>query len=520
MEINNTSEPLRLLTDLNQDVFRYGLQKYNDSIYEDPTYLGFTIEIDDTSALFTDVLPFLENKGINRSELKARIPVYNEFITRIKQIFNSQESIRNDFDKSVFIKQHYINSVNGLDNLTKKFNVWKEDILTFELHEDIGLFSSYLSYLYNNLTWSYENGRELIPENLLKFNLYIKISEIRNLTSIGLANSKDQRDQQIFNALKNNVTAITYKLYDCQFDFMNAKPFEDEISQSGIDATPPGHSVLTLDMYYKSVTRSIYNPLVSNAISMNDNKIDLDILIVGRDGYANPSGQSSNADLLGPDEELFQKESLDTTDNSKNNREGFLASNRKPSLIKTKTAELRNRLNRNNEISNPDDLTIENDIETNEFDNEAPELTEKQKRLNDMIAYNDQLKPVDVDLNKRDNVSAQDLADSNGNLNGNKLQQLIADPQASLEAAKDKAMNLGENAILLAKQRATNLIKQKRNELIRTFVNDLTQTVGIKKITPENVYEEQNFVANQLQSIYGAMGASITDDVIKTLTGN
>jgi hypothetical protein len=67
------------------------------------------------------------------------------------------------------------------------------------------MWSSYLTYLYNNLTYSYENGRELIPENLLKFNMYIKISEIRNFTSTEKFNSTDQRDINIANALKNNV---------------------------------------------------------------------------------------------------------------------------------------------------------------------------------------------------------------------------------------------------------------------------------------------------------------------------
>ena len=37
---------IRMMTDANQDIFRYGLHKYGDSEHEDPTYLGFTLEID------------------------------------------------------------------------------------------------------------------------------------------------------------------------------------------------------------------------------------------------------------------------------------------------------------------------------------------------------------------------------------------------------------------------------------------------------------------------------------------
>jgi hypothetical protein len=122
----------RTIVDPNQDVFRYGLHKYRDSKYEDPTYLGFTIELDDNSALFTQVLPFLERRSAaNWTELKSRIVIYQQFVDKIKQIFNSQESVKEEFDKTRFIKQHYINTVSGLDNLKKKFNVYREDRLKF-----------------------------------------------------------------------------------------------------------------------------------------------------------------------------------------------------------------------------------------------------------------------------------------------------------------------------------------------------------------------------------------------------
>jgi len=277
-EYSKDVENFRTLVDLNQDVFRYGLhQKYDKSLsdYEDPTYLGFTIELDSNSPLFTKVLPFLnDTQHSNRVEMKARVKIYNEFVDKIKQIFNSQDSVTEQGESTQFVKQHYINSITGLQHLQQKFINWKEDKLSVELFEDIAQFSSYVAHLHNTLEYSYINQRNIIPENLLYFNMFVRFSEIRNLTSTE-SNRDYTRDinPDIIskgNALKYNVTSIVYKLVDCKFDFFESKPFEDTVTQAGIDATFPAASILGLDIYFKSVRRQIFNPLINGAVSFND----------------------------------------------------------------------------------------------------------------------------------------------------------------------------------------------------------------------------------------------------------
>lgn len=528
---NENFDGVRLISDYNQDTFRYGLQKYTNSQFEDPTYLGFTIELDENCPLFTEVLPFLENRGAYRKELRARIPVYQEFINKVRMVFNSQESVLNDFEKSVFIKQHYINSISGLDGLTKKFNIWKEDKLEFQLHEDITLFSNYLASLYNNLTWSYENGRELIPENLLKFNLHIKISEIRSLTSIGLASSQSQQDQQIYNALKNNVTSITYTLYDCLFNFMESKPFTDEIAQSGIDATNPGHSIVDFEIYYKSVSRIHFNPLVENALTMNDLNVDLSLLVVGGSGALvnraewddtvdwqhNFTSSPESGFLTNNDGSPFQKKSYAQL--STHNKMTFLAENRKP----TDLNQLNLRNKKESDTSDPDDLNIIND-ETIEMTGEGSlELTEKQKRIASLQDFNLEHAPNIQELNNRNydkDLATDIIGEYNRKAGMSDFERLLEDPQQAANKSLNNIRLAGEDAINLAKQRSIDRIKQGRNQLIRTFVYDVADTVGITKITPANVYTDNNYFINQLQSIYNAMGSSITDDVINILTGN
>lgn len=509
-----TNNILRTVVDKNQDVFRYGLNKFDDSNYEDPTYLGFTLEIDSNSALFTDVLPFLEKYSSKYPELKARIPVYKEFLNRVKQIFNSQDSVNNEQDKTQFIKQHYINSVSGLDNLKKKFVEWREDKLTIELYEDIALFSSYLAYLYNNLVYSYENGRNLIPENLLKFNLYIRISEIRNLTSVGKLNSNDISDRRIVDALKNNVTCIVYKLYDCEFDFFNSSPMPDQIVQSGIDASYPGQAVLELDIYFKSVSRQIFNPLIKNSLAMNDNKVDLDVIIVNSSGQPNPSGTQLNPSqtVNNSDGSLYQKENVQSVAVYK--QEAFTNSiNKKPSSLNTYDSEVL----RNSEIAE------QNDFKT------------KEKIINDIISHNDELSSTTIQ-NIQNNIPTDDVVNNdiiNANVNGDNNNRIINSPNilvqekfAAQKTINDKRLDLQNNinkninkTIQEERNRNITKLKQYRNELVRNFIFDLSETVGLKKIIPANVYDN-DYYQNLLDSFKKDVGGPIAGGIIGLITNN
>jgi hypothetical protein len=493
---------LRTIVDANQDIFRYGLHKYRDSAFEDPTYLGFTIELDDNSALFTQVLPFLEKRGNqNWTELQSRIPVYKQFVSKIQQIFNSQESVVTEFDKTRFIKQHYINSVTGLNNLTKKFNLYQEDKLDFQLHEDIAMWSTYLSYLYNNLTYSYENGRELIPENLLKFNMYIKISEIRSLTSIGKLKSNDASDLQIADALKNNVTQLVYKLYDCQFNFIGATPVDDTINQAGIDTPTFAPSIVPFSVFFKSVSRQIYNPLITNSLAMNDNKIDLDVILVNPSGDANPGGQTTD-NKLGPDGKPFQKQQVDSVSKFKQEAFKTVKSSKKPSAPST--------------VDNEEDAyRSRNDISG--LHRKRNELIEENEPLK---AYQRPGQPDERPQGAPDDLIAE-----------NKRPSFLDDPQQALDNFGEKLGKRIENTLNLQKDRAINRIKQKRNELVKTFIYDIQNRIGIKTIVPANVYVNNKYLPHKdkdgniiggtiLDQLASDVGVSTSSALINIITGN
>lgn len=496
--INKFQKPydIRRMVDGNTDVFRYGLQKEIDSQFEDPTLLGFTIEIDNdaSNALFNQVLPFLEKHSVKRKEHNSRIPIYNDFKNRILQIFRSQESIEQASDSSVYIKSHYINTVSGLNNLAKKFIKWKEDALEIELYEDISLYTSYIASLYNNLVYSYESGRTLIPENLLKFDLNIKISEIRNLTSIRKLASTNATDQEIANALKNNVTCITYKLHDCQFDFVESLPFADSITQSGIGAALPTNSVVNMKIYFKSVSRKMYAPLVTKSLQMNDNSYDLGLVVVGLGGDKKTNGQatSNNTTITNPDDTSFQKSESTTQAQAAPNSDFLNSYFKKPSSGDTYE----------NEVAKHEDLKQD---ETG--------LIANSKLIREILEYNAPLQPKFGLANKpADKTLDEDVG-------GFDFSEIVSNPQKALNEAESriakKATFIG-NSLL---QKAKNAINQRRAELINKFVHDVAKKVGLKKITPANVYDTPNYFKDELARIGNQAGFDILNEINKAGQG-
>jgi hypothetical protein len=96
------------------------------------------------------------------------------------------------------------------------------------MSEDVTMNGGYLSMLYKTLSYSKINGKQIIPENLLRFDMDIIISEIRNynkvLKSITQTNLDDNANttedsKNIVNIVSDNMSRYVYHLYDCQFVF-------------------------------------------------------------------------------------------------------------------------------------------------------------------------------------------------------------------------------------------------------------------------------------------------------------
>jgi antitoxin component HigA of HigAB toxin-antitoxin module len=255
------------------------------------------------------------------------------------------------------------------------------------------------------------------------------------------------------------------------------------------------HSVVGFDVFFKSVSRQIYNPLIPNSVAMNDNKIDLNVIVINESGDANPNGQitdGSGTDL-GTNGEPFQKQQLDGVGLFQ--QEAFTAANSNKKVSSLRTAQ--------NEINLNANAQVDNDI------------TALNNELNEIKEYNKGLATVPRNTNENpENLGVDGL------IAGNQQQSLFDDPQQKLTDLNNKISSKTDNTLALQKQRALNLVKQKRNELVRSFIADVTNTVGLKRIVPDNVYETSTLPDNLLNQLASDVGLTSTDELVNILTNN
>lgn len=250
--------------------------------YEDPTYLIFDIQIDtDHSPLFSkfaddiSALNFMKNYSDSIPEILERLNIgitesndmLSEFQNQFLKLFQTTTPNSSDYPNNGS-KQHYIESISGLDILNKKLINYPEDFITFTVSEDITMLLQYITELYNNLTYSYNTQRQLIPDNLLRFNLKIILSDFRNMKIetnkiLSLMNSGSNIDA--FETYEDQINVykskMIYILHDCQLNFFESKSFGDGVTRGGFGSSKPSElSKNIFKINFKSVSK-IMSPL-------------------------------------------------------------------------------------------------------------------------------------------------------------------------------------------------------------------------------------------------------------------
>jgi len=258
-----------MYTDID-NLFRYS--KDIDTVFDDPTYLGYTLKIEtESSALWNygvvdiaepgetgSALSFI-NKYATIPEIAQRRDIYFEFLTRFSQLFGTT------LNYNKFVKSNYIESITGLDKLMEKMVKYNaEDKLTVMLTEDVSLKSTYISELYNNLIYSYNNQRYVMPENTLRFDLLIEISDIRVFRNV----VADGSGSTIFST-NSTPPKMVFRLHDCNFDFFKSRPFPDGITMGGGDQADKSARNISFDIKYKSITREFSSPLINSMSLFN-----------------------------------------------------------------------------------------------------------------------------------------------------------------------------------------------------------------------------------------------------------
>jgi hypothetical protein len=148
---------------------------------------------------------------------------------------------------------YYLQKIDGLSKLiesntsdTKKFLTdYNKDVIKLTFLEDVSATMGTLAHLYKLLYWSKPNGKGLIPENLLRFNCDIIVSECRNFNRVRKATKTG--DLEI---IKDNVSRYIYQLRECQFYF-NTMPHEDSIDMGNIKTYGEGQGAYEVTFDYK-----------------------------------------------------------------------------------------------------------------------------------------------------------------------------------------------------------------------------------------------------------------------------
>lgn len=230
----------------------YRLALFDNTPYEnnDPVIFGFELIIDSySSPLLNGSVEDFINQFSSISEVAARKYVLADFKEQFIKIFRTNGNIfidqesnnqiktsiiskgyPNDNSSSSFLFEggrkaymsYYLKKVTGLELLLetnssnkKKYLVdYRTDVIKLTFNEDVSLTLGTLEHLYKLLFWSKPTGKNIIPDNLLRFNCDIIISEVRNLNRVRRA--IDTGDLEV---IKENVSRHVYSLKECQFWF-------------------------------------------------------------------------------------------------------------------------------------------------------------------------------------------------------------------------------------------------------------------------------------------------------------
>ena len=259
-----------------EEAFKYSL---NIDDYEDPTYLMFNTKfLSDTSPLFNygnfannptgasgdttfqrnSSAPTILDKYKNIDEMAIRIPIYYEFIELLTSIFSTT------FHSTPWVKSYYIEMITGLDKLNAKMVKYDDkngDKITIQLSEDVAMRATYLAEMYNNLCYSFKDQRYMIPDNCLRFDLMIEITDIRLFK---IFDGLDDNDIKKF-SVNNNPPSIIYTLYDCNFDFFQSQAFDAGLQVGGVSSAADKKAAnLSFDIKYKSISREFKSPIINS----------------------------------------------------------------------------------------------------------------------------------------------------------------------------------------------------------------------------------------------------------------
>ena len=238
--------------DQNQIPIGAALNQYND-IYlssfvqtnkdnEDPVSFGYDIIIGyDNSPLFNGAIEDFIINFSSYSEISSRLDILSQFKTQFFKFFKiDSPTSTNSIDDSIKIRTYYLKKLVGLDNLSESILPGKskqfinygadDEVLTLTLNEDVAANMGYLAALYKTLTWSKVHGKKMIPDNLLRFDMEIVVTEAKKY------NRATKNSDNTLSQYADFISRYRYTVYECQF-FFDKMSHGDSIDMWGLDTS-------------------------------------------------------------------------------------------------------------------------------------------------------------------------------------------------------------------------------------------------------------------------------------------
>ena len=296
----STRDIYKIFNDSSTDYFRHGIYIDRQNLNtedgnltstpeenNDPVIFGFDLIIDTVgSPLLNGAIDDFLIKFQTITEIGARIPIFNDFKKQFIKLFktNSEVPTKDQFTlllantgndglnkyansdsvgsylepgKKAYMS-YYLKKIGGLKNLSesngsdsfKYLTDYKKDLISLTFLEDVSLTLGTLSNLYKLLYWSKVNGKSIIPENLLKFNCKIVVSELRNFSRVKASGSR-------VDVIKDNLSRYVYDLKECQL-FFDTLPHSDEVSN--VDTSTFEDYSVNFNYKFSSMSFERFNP--------------------------------------------------------------------------------------------------------------------------------------------------------------------------------------------------------------------------------------------------------------------
>lgn len=267
---------------------------------EDPISFGYDVIINyDTSPFFNGSIEnFCDADFVaGITEIQTRKNLIEEFKKQFFKFFKvdtpstvgaEKYSVNNRTPQKV--RTYYIRKIVGLDKLSEtinsdsplQFTNYGKDYLSLTLYEDVTLNMGYLATLYRMLSWSRLHGKNMFPENLLRFDMNIVVTEARRF----------DRSDENGNQYADVISRYVYQLYECQM-FFERLTHEDTIDMTKLDLSEG----FDIKINYKYATLKF--EWLKNYDFSNKQISELNNSIILNNRYSNlnttPSDETNNA---------------------------------------------------------------------------------------------------------------------------------------------------------------------------------------------------------------------------------